>query len=1069
VAAVEVMKTGFGAMDATLSTSTARLPVLQRRLWTLGRWYDAARVDAYADAADGRASDKLGSDTSATVGSIWSSIHRKDRSVLVGSQPEVELESFLKAGFDSDAELLRALFSTYQPPITTPPGPPLSSGPALMFLADGFRSMAERLDALTPVHDFGCLYLDCAANPGAVPAKPETRTELSTIFRLLASLHDKPALTAALDEGDQAAAASTAYFSSSRWTPWRNLFDLVRAGHETVVQPAVRQLREFPADSYDPAWVTTAPPGSPRALFDLAGTVAHARERHATYVSVGQFQYPKGRLLPTGLLSSKIQDIKSLVNTTGQQLDAAVNDYRTNVQSLVTARLGDIDNARNEAELASRKQGLLQQAFSLSADDAGLKVTASIDPARSGDVTARISEVLATLETEGAAYTPSVLVPMVAIGSGASAWTGGVVNDVRSIAVTGVRGGGSLLASGVAGDIAQLEVGGTWSPTCALQAQNGSFAGIALDAPAVLRDAKTTSDGFSLSYSGGSFHAQSHSFTTSQAWSASAEVCAGGGFFFVSAKACAGYSTARTTADSTSSGSESRTGAAFAVGLRLPQTPFRDFPAGALIAVQVAPGTGTMLDATVVQSPLTALVFKQPADVYLVVNDLHCNAPGTGQLNLSATQLRPAGAKARALASAMGAIWAAKSSEMEAIVSQGRMLPDQAAAFRSDAWQALRTACSAELQQPCEPTAYPPVLQGFFASWIDTQVVNVERSIEHLRIGREFDQLNLQVNAVTADIDAVARKGRYASLMPYWTLQNLNLAEPLLRTSVDNYMSMIREVLHPMVHLRYPEALQGVSGADQFLTQDWYNVTISNVATSLKNFGQSLTGKLDLAVIQAASSSSDALVTDAIVRFQNPYLMPYPDVNGFTGRVVTDGRSTAIWDAINAFEPVTFDLKPEDLYQDGAVSNLLPCTLVAPSIKKMAFYVSTSSPQAATRNMDTSSAPTNFGRYMLFPTKMGNEILEFGNEEWLTTNPKFLYGVESEATRKFAEWDLSTYTLGPAGISPFDTWAVGQMVDQNGVNLGNPFGDATEFLVVMQLEARRVSTKVPGVGTCQGP
>ena len=107
-----------------------------------------------------------------------------------------------------------------------------------MFVADGFRSMTERLDSLTPVHDFGCLFLDCAARNVPAPAKSEIKTELSTIYRLLGSLHDAQALTDGIDDGNAAAGAYGSYITPSRWTPWRDLFTLVRDNHAAASNTA---------------------------------------------------------------------------------------------------------------------------------------------------------------------------------------------------------------------------------------------------------------------------------------------------------------------------------------------------------------------------------------------------------------------------------------------------------------------------------------------------------------------------------------------------------------------------------------------------------------------------------------------------------------------------------------------------------------------------------------------------------------------------------------------------------------------------------------------------------------
>ncbi|HET8542191.1 MAG TPA: hypothetical protein VFL83_20100 [Anaeromyxobacter sp.] len=1104
--AADVLQSAFdeplpgGALDADRAV---RLPILQRRMWTLGRWYDGAKGTARGAYADPNATEKLWANTSAVAGAIWRALHQKDLDALKLTQKtEADLDAFFRASAGTDDEMIRAVFTDYTPPVPGAARPPLVSGPAMLFVSDGFRILRERFESLAPYHDFGCRFRECAQRvkpqrdiPNApevspVVLAPERKTELSTLYRFLGQLHDAAGLQAAIQDADAAAAYDLQtpdadlpqgyerFFSATRWKPWRDLFARVLERHADVVQPAVKEMMgKAPTDAYDPAWVTTIQDTAPKALVELSGTVALGSKRYDAYRTTGQFLPNNGNLLPVGLLADRLTDIKLWVQTAGGGLDTGLQDYRNNRGVLVTTLMQAYETGQSESELTARRQALLQQVLDLAADDAGMKVLASIDQARLSDVVTGMRDTLDAIQ-DAPGYVDTPVVQAVPITGSDSQWSGPArpVSPV-DVAVPAVRDGGSLLAHGEPGEILYVTVEGSWSPTCALQERSasGGFFGTplmgvdGLGAVSDMKFATTGPAGFGLTYTDGQFRTNASTTTTTDEFFFRAEMCAGANWGGpvgpnASLKVCAGYSHSTTFSDSDSNGRDRRTSAAFAQGLRLSNTPYPDFPVGSLVAFVVSPTDNRkILDAYVLQAPRTAITFSRPGDVYLVVNDKACGNAGPGGLSVSARRLTPAADKALALARAMQTVGVSLESRGDAIVAQGRLMPDDATYFRRLGWQEIRKECT------CEPTDYPPSVVGFFETWLDGRILAIERQVQHLQNRREMDYVQKQIETVNADLEAVARKGRLQKLLPYWTLENLNFANQELRSKLDRYMATISDKLHPMVYLRYPEALVALPEAERLLKTDWYYVDLAALVARVVALGNRLADNLDLAVQEAKlpTSSRPAVVKRAILRFPNPFRPPLGGDIPPPGRSAKDARARAIWTAIGGHHPVEFGISEEDLYQAGTSNTLLTCELIAPSILQMALYVTTDYPGAEARNYQDIGVDTWAGRNMVFPTERGRETFLFGNEDWRSSFTKIMYGPASQAQYWLDTLPPDYFDLGPIGLSPFNTWSIASLFDAwAGVNNGDPYGDATELLVVLKLEARYTTPGVNGVGTC---
>jgi hypothetical protein len=161
-----------------------------------------------------------------------------------------------------------------------------------------------------------------------------------------------------------------------------------------------------------------------------------------------------------------------------------------------------------------------------------------------------------------------------------------------------------------------------------------------------------------------------------------------------------------------------------AVGMRLADTPFPAAPAGALLFVEVKPGShgaaGEVYDVRVLSEPNTSVLVSGDFDYYRVVNDdASCGRSDDSPLTVSATVLQTVGVKAKEMGTAMAAAYKRIRTDVGQLAAQGSVQPDEGALLRAQAYGDVRAACAAAEGQgaSCEPTAYPPALLGVFDTW----------------------------------------------------------------------------------------------------------------------------------------------------------------------------------------------------------------------------------------------------------------------------------------------------------------------------------------------------------------
>ncbi|MFY0569796.1 hypothetical protein ACN28E_39035 [Archangium lansingense] len=1100
---VNVMNKAFKVVPG--ADATARKLPIQRHLWTLGRWYANAKSGVYTSDNSGTANEKLWKDTSDIAGAIWKGVYAPSYASFKSSR---DIAAYRTAGLAADREMFDALFSDYTLAGSTTKVTPLNNAPALFLLSDTFKAMSERLDSVAPYHDMGCRFLDCATSG--------KKTELSHLYAILGKLPDETAFRQEVDAGEAAYNDSLqrSHFSAN-WPIYRDLFKKVFEApaanpsvtrHVDVIQSAVKDARASNS-AYNPqTMVLDVSPADPGPLVAFSGLVQAAAKRAENFRNTGLLAKAGAKSLPTGLLSSTLDRVRSAVTTAQVDLDKSISTYQSNQRALVDDLINEIDVGVLENNLETRKQALSTRAYNLAMDNAALKSSASADLARFADQNRQMDVVMDTLRARGnELVTEQTLGPITVNGQGGRypLSSNGPVSNVASVALQLNTGPNGRLLEGKPGEVLNLTISGSYQPSCALQAvaQDGKYLGYPInpltEANSSLADAETGSGGYYFEWASGEFKVKSQQVTTSVAEDLSVRGCLGPQTPFGSIQACLGYSENRISSETDNSGKDARNTAAFALGVRLPRTPFPNYPAGALLAVLVKPGVtlaSDILDIQVLQQPHTTITFGRPADVYLVVNDRDCGSAGTSKtLTVSGVKLVPVTGVMTQVATAMQKfeeylrVPSAGSTDGKAdsLVKQGRLLPSDIAALRNTAWQQLRTACGA-----CDPMGLPGVVRGFFETWLDLQVLHIEREIEHISIAREMDHVMLEARALERDIEMMDRKGRLAGLMPHWSLRNLELSNAYLKQSTETVARMVSDQLHPMVFLRYPEALSGLTYTERLLGLDWVGeplgttVSSGSLAGKVKLATDEIMSKLTIAVNNSTSPTSptrDSVEAYAVVRFPDPFRVPLTSLAGFAGRMADESRARMVWAPILKYfetgcpmgaptcvsDPIEISIRPSDLYQNGITNGLLGCNFVAPTIKDMAIFLVTDSPTASNWSTNDIKSPTSALSPMSFPTASGIQEFHLENEDFLKTGrTKLYYGKEEAWKTGFDALTATDLSESVRGVSPFTSFTLSSFAGYGDPWFGFQPDQTKDLMVVMRIEARQKSPGVKGVPTC---
>jgi hypothetical protein len=1098
-----------------------RLPHVAERVVNTELQDRLALIDAWSGYADATYPDRDAQweAARAIVGATWNGIYADSQAAFRAktSPNSDDVQQLAVESLKADRELLYAMFSDR----AGSSGPPLNDAPALFFLSDAMRALTERLDAFAPYHNLGCQYVQCA--------QKGLKTELAALIRVLSAMGNSRTDSAtgvrsfadALAEAKGFRTSYSSNFSSNgaNWQLYADVFDKIASRHAQVIQAAV--VDAAGVSPFDQTLVLLPDPNGARPVLALQGEVVKSAQRWNSFAASGLLFQRDVNVLHTGLLASNIASAKQRLSDSVNALDRAIADYRQTQPAAIQSLVTQIDTQQATENLRQRGRVLAKRVADLASDEEGLRIGATLDEAAFADMT----RVVANAAREsGAKYLESESLGPIFFDGRDGRYQGrlgyDVTIDVPSVAK---RGSGPIPATGIVmqgqpGTVVLANVSGKYQPTCSLLDLGGDLYGVGL-VESGLASAATGSYGFGMEFTEGKMKTHEYSSSDADAVWVKLEAClnastgfdAGVGGVQATVSACVGFSKTHTETEVDSHGTQARTAATFSVGVRLPNTPFPNYPAGALLAVFTRPGAYAVtdiLDVQVVGEPTGSLVFRDAADLYFVVNDRQCtNSADAQKLRVDLAKLTPVSGD-EAVPQLMRAFDTAGSyldGKTTEIVRQGRVLQNQLLGVRNGAIALF------EAEGDFTLASFPKPLATFFESWLDSRIRNIDRQVELVAIHREMDQIKLEAQAIDADLGLQDQKGRHTDVLPLLALRNLEYSNEELTQAMGIVVDKSNQ-LYPMAYLRYPETFSYVTGAtSRLLALNWLSAPLGGTSEvhGLDTLARSVKIAADdilRALQEAADRSTDLQLGDAkqkliAVHFPNPWnppppghpLLPYP------GAFVDYSRSAPVWEAIlqglyrpdgSAAPPIQFEIRPEDIYtanggnatQDG----LLNCSAVAPTIKSMHAYFVT--PVASTDadvdevvnalNSFQYSRPITVRGYMNFVTVNGPEPFRMENVDHLQVGEiSATYGSELETHALIAKVGRDApevLSRSVQGVSPFTSF---QFASFDG--RGDPFYEYGEdpllyqdgslrivdFVVLMNLEYRATS-RVHGVSSC---
>jgi len=549
--------------------------------------------------------------------------------------------------------------------------------------------------------------------------------------------------------------------------------------------------------------------------------------------------------------------------------------------------------------------------------------------------------------------------------------------------------------------------------------------------------------------------------------SVSASTCVGGGFGpFGSAQACVqasvGAHASETASETDSNGSETRSTFSYARGIRSPLTPFPDQPVGSLLLTEMPQGStdaSSVKSVRVLIAPQTSILVSNPSDYYLVVNDSACASPSTAPLSVRVSELQAASDAAKNMAQAMAAIPAVVRQQGEPIVAQGRILPDQINQMRLSAYQELFTRCGCT-----SLSAYPDSLKNLFDTYVEKELVGIQREVEMVNIERQVRETMMEVETLQNELDHAQSAGRLSALIPAWALRDLDGLE--LENSLNLVRQLLADWIYPIIALRNPETLSTFTPEERQsigqLTQMSLNDSLDEQAQLAKDAATTIHNRL----IEARTAAPWPSIATVI------FSIPKPGANPLTGfHQIDTGTANRFWQDILSNKDTAITMKPEYIYTNTN-PDFLPCFFSAPIVNSVVFYLVFPGPMTYPQ----SQLPATLSPAMRFPLVPGLEAYQFTDPSFLGSLVTVLNGFSPLTI----DGDISKYWAGGSqtatGVSPFTDWFLdlspyrneypsnkpGQLADNN------PWKQAVELLVAFHLEPHSEGPGQPlaGVATC---
>lgn len=964
------------------------------------------------------------------------------------------------------------------------------------------QGLLPRLDALSASHDLACrIDGDCRAPSATALAR---QTDLAYTYRLL-SLLDR----ASPDDGSSVVPDLADALSEGHDVLWRDAVGgfASSGGQQALIEALLSEVQRLDPTvvDYRPELLKPYPLADFSGPFrDLIASLNAARVRTSSYQKSGIFHPDAGATLYSPVHDARRDEIVSVLSARTADLDAELASFEADIRTLLedliqgTSNEDDIQRLRLSADILREQlsRNLEQQnahAIGAAAEPLSNQIMqAWIDlegVLESGSVPVQYLQT-AQYPSDGG------LIPV----SGADAPESGSM-DIQSLAVSWNGSTATSVVQVDPGDILSVQVAPQeqWAPKCIVESLEvySSTAGAPtqrLSAPltgpsgyAVTTENDVTS---AVSVASSSVESDTDGRQATVCGQASAgfelgPVRIGGGGSYC--EDISGTLYTESSSETISETTQTRSSAAFQGGLHSEHTPF-DAPVGSLVVVEMPRGETDLRrfrDVHVVTAPTTSIVVRRDAtglgsDFYLAVNDLtsFCSnrgvSPDTRPLNVQMVTLTDAHSHARETLDAMGSMIGFMREQQVLLVAQGDILPNQLNAIEDEARGLLPASVRSA-------STYPPPLGEAFDALVTAEKSRLEHAVKLSVLQDEQFRIAKELNIIGGQIAFAQEKGELLRALPRWSVANLGL--DFLHEDAVAINRIMGEFVLPVMELWYPEVLDELRTARQ--------TELQALQTQTTTESLYLTGKLtrDIAsfVVDAIPTASLPLT---IQQYQVALSIPRPETSicnpllgcdatsaaSFTPNPRTSpAQAAAVWSAIEAGEPATFAVQPQDLYQPGG-QGVLVCGDLNPVIRNIGVAIIPSA-----RNDALSPTPGYLGvrtklfngRGQDFTASGGVASYRLDNERDLSRTIPIVLGNREIGTNSYDAMVQAAWAQNPStqlvGRSPFAsfTFDLSDAVAASGPITPADIASASELVLYMDIEVMEgAPSETSYVATC---
>ena len=850
---------------------------------------------------------------------FWRAWHHKALERMASEGDNISESSDLNHPGRAELDLLATLFADPMP---------ARSRTLLYVLGDTLISLSDRLSASAALHDFSCKVARCDMGRGP--------SEFAELVRLLAALPDQRELDALLKSGELVMIRPE----------WRAVFTAIAEPKKhCVLRDAVMVATGAPV--YDRALMTAA--DTPPSLMMLASALSRCQRWRDNWIRTGMFESDAQPRLSVPLNHERLTEW-------GVEIRRQVDELASEQSRMANAR-----QSANASRQGMKQREREQLAAKTKLEQVRLHSTQTVAELQALRAAVTRSEMAQTFAQDIEAVLASG-----AVDAGGKIYQGPTLR-ARIAATHARRGTAGVIESWAvpqeiiaplevaAGDIVTVTAQGMWSPTCALRtAKPGTDA--ALAGPEGFGE--QLSDGKVQTFAVRSSRDVALTASVTQAVEASAEACVKSGASFFGSEVSLAFSLKATAREesgahfSSRSGTdeasltEQRTGAAFSVGLRLPNTPFPSFPAGSLL-MALEPADASQPPALEVVRPQMEYLAPRAGKIWFVVNDATCAGPSTPTgLDLQVRSSRSVAAGAKQVTEAMSHVIADLARR---IATAEELKPSllEVSALRSELMAAL-------VRRGVQVEALPSGLATVFQTFMDKALANWERKVAILDRQRGLQSLRLEEGALQLDAELLHEQRRLNSLATIWADNEMN--EDALRFRTERLLRFASETLLPALKVAYPDRLAaqhgGPSAAGLHLTK-LRDLPLRYDFLSLSQSAREIVAVLLSELTTAQSTARAPGQTGIALVFERP-----GQAASFAAPRADAARSASLWRAIENGDDVTITVRPDDFYTASFYeAETLRCSHCAPVTRSMRAYFIVQEGMFDNRTVNASSRP----------------------------------------------------------------------------------------------------------------